>query len=63
MIHKYALRFDAPGGSPGLAGQFGKMHHNIVVRTNGIMVKGNHHYICHNTTFSSKKWFNYFRRG
>ena len=52
---KYALRFDAPGGSPGQAGQFGKMHHNIVVRTNGIMVKGNHHYICHNTTFSSKK--------
>jgi len=52
---KYALRFDAPGGSPGLAGQYGKMHHNIVVRTNGIMVKGNHHYICHNTTFSSRK--------
>jgi hypothetical protein len=52
---KYALRFDAPGGSPGQAGQYGKMHHNIVVRTNGIMVKGNHHYICHNTTFSSKK--------
>ena len=35
--------------------QYGKMHHNIVVRTNGIMVKGNHHYICHNTTFSSHK--------
>ena len=52
---KYALRFDAPGGSPGQAGQYGKMHHNIAVRTNGIMVKGNHHYICHNTTFSSHK--------
>ena len=52
---KYALRFDAPGGSPGQAGQYGKMHHNIAVRTNGIMVKGNHHYICYNTTFSSKK--------
>ncbi|MBR77710.1 MAG: hypothetical protein CMD36_07355, partial [Flavobacteriales bacterium] len=52
---KYALRFDAPGGSPGQAGQYGKMHHNIAVRTNGIMVKGNHHYICHNTTFSSNK--------
>ena len=52
---KYALRFDAPGGSPGQAGQYGKMHHNIAVRTNGIMVKGNHHYICHNTTFSSQK--------
>jgi len=52
---KYALRFDAPGGAPGQAGQYGKMHHNIAVRTNGIMVKGNHHYICHNTTFSSNK--------
>ena len=52
---KYALRFDAPGGSPGQAGQYGKMHHNIAVRTNGIMVKGNHHYICYNTTFSSNK--------
>ena len=31
------------------------MHHNIAVRTNGIMVKGNHHYICYNTTFSSNK--------
>ena len=52
---KYALRFDAPGGDPGQAGQYGNMHHNIAVRTNGIMVKGNHHYICYNTTFSSNK--------
>ena len=52
---KYAIRFDAPGGSPGQAGQYGKMHHNIAIRTNGIMVKGNHHYICYNTTFSSNK--------
>lgn len=52
---KYALRYDAPGGNPGQAGQYGKMHHNIAVRTNGIMVKGNHHYICYNTTFSSNK--------
>ena len=52
---KYAIRFDAPGGNPGQAGQYGKMHHNIAVRTNGIMVKGNHHYICYNTTFSSNK--------
>ena len=49
------LRFDAPGGDPGQAGQYGNMHHNIAVRTNGIMVKGNHHYICYNTTFSSNK--------
>ena len=50
---KYALRFDAPGGSPGAAGQHGKIHHNVVWSTNGIMVKGNHHYISHNTCFSN----------
>jgi len=50
---KYALRFDAPGGSAGEAGHYGQMHHNYIYNAKGMMVKGNHHYISHNTVFNT----------
>ena len=50
---KYALRFDAPGNDPNAAGQRGKMYNNVSFKTNGIMVKGDYHYISHNTVINS----------
>ena len=50
---KYALRFDAPGNDPNAAGQRGKMYNNVSFETNGIMVKGDYHYISHNTVINS----------
>ena len=50
---KYALRYDAPGGDAGQAGHYGKMHHNFIYNAKGMMVKGNHHYISHNTVFNT----------
>ena len=50
---KYALRFDAPGNDPESAGQEGKMYNNVSFETNGIMVKGDKHYISHNTVLKS----------
>jgi len=52
---KYALRFDAPGNDPNAAGQRGKIYNNVSFETNGIMVKGDYHYISHNTVFNSIK--------
>jgi hypothetical protein len=50
---KYALRFDAPGGDAGEAGHYGQMHHNYIYNAKGMMVKGNHHYISHNTVYNT----------
>ena len=52
---KYAIRYDAPGDDPTSAGQNGKMFYNIAYDTGGIMVKGDRHYISHNTVLKSSK--------
>ena len=52
---KLALRYDAPGDDPTAAGQRGKMYNNVAINTNGIMVKGDHHYIANNTVIGSNK--------
>ena len=50
---KYALRYDAPVNDAGSAGTNGRMHHNFIYNAKGIMVKGDYHYISHNTVFST----------
>ena len=52
---KLALRYDAPGDDPSAAGQRGKMYNNVAINTNGIMVKGDYHYIANNTVIGSNK--------
>lgn len=51
---KYAIRFDAPAGEAGLAGKFGKVHHNVLWNCpKAMMIKGDNHHIYNNTVFNS----------
>ena len=59
---KMGFRFDAPSGSPEVAGTEGLAHHNVIWNIGkngyggiGMMIKGDHHEIYNNTVFNCDK--------
>jgi len=49
----YAIRFDAPPDDILVAGKNGKIHHNVIWNTKGMMVKGNNQLIYNNTMLTN----------